>query len=364
MSLPAAQGLQVHLSRDFGGFSLSVDLHLPPQGVTVIFGPSGSGKSTLLRCIAGLEPEARGRVSLNGQVWQDDHTRRFLPVHRRPIGYVFQDAALFPHLTVRANLEYGQKRVPPEQRRIAHDQAVDLLGIRPLLERYPARLSGGEQQRVGMARALLTSPRLLLMDEPLAALDLPLKREILPYLERLHAELNIPVLYVTHSPEEMTRLGDHLVMLAAGRVRGQGALAAMLSNLEHLPDFADDPGVVLEASVAEHDASDGITRLDFAGGRLWVSLKPHPIGARVRCRILPTDVSLSLTRARDTSILNILPATVVAIAEASDPTQRLVQLDVEGSPLLSRITRRSQTRLDLRPGLSLYAQIKAVAFLE
>jgi len=364
MSLSAEQGLQVLLSRDFGGFTLSVDLHLPPRGVTVIFGPSGSGKSTLLRCIAGLEPEARGCVSLNGQVWQDDHTGRFLPVHRRPIGYVFQDASLFPHLTVRANLEYGMRRAPSDKRRIGFDQALDLLGIRPLLERYPERLSGGEQQRVGMARALLTSPSLLLMDEPLAALDIALKREILPYLERLHAELSIPVLYVTHSPEEMTRLADYLVMLAAGRVRGHGALAAMLSNPEHLPAFADEPGVVLEAHVAEHDVGDGITRLDFAGGHLWVSLKPHPIGARVRCRILPTDVSLTLTRARDTSILNILPATVVAIAEVADPTQRLVQLDVEGSPLLSRITRRSQTRLDLRPGLSLYAQIKAVAFLE
>jgi len=353
--------IQARFRLDWPEFSLDVDLCLPCRGVTVLFGSSGSGKTTVLRCIAGLERARQGYLAVNGEVWQDG--KHWLPAHKRPLGYVFQEASLFPHLTVLGNLRYGAQRIGVQQR-VCLDHAIQLLGIGHLLDRKPDRLSGGERQRIGIARALAVSPRLLLMDEPLAALDVKRKREIMPYLERLHAELRIPVLYVTHSPEEMTRLGDHLVMLAEGRVMGQGSLTAMLGNLEHLPAFADEPGVVLEARVAEHDVGDGITRLDFAGGHLWVSLKPNPIGAQVRCRILPTDVSLTLTRARDTSILNILPATVVAIAEASDPTQRLVQLDIQGSPLLARITRRSQARLDLRPGLTLYAQIKAVAFLE
>ena len=353
--------IQARFRLDWPEFSLDVDLCLPCRGVTVLFGPSGSGKTTILRCIAGLERAQQGYLAMNGEIWQDG--RHWLPAHKRPLGYVFQEASLFPHLTVLGNLRYGTKRIGT-QRRFSLDQAIELLGIGRLLDRKPDRLSGGERQRIGIARALAVSPRLLLMDEPLAALDIKRKKEILPYLERLHAELDIPVLYVTHSPDEMTRLGDHLVLLADGKVTGQGPLDAMLGNLDYLPAYADDPGVVLEAVVAGHDATDGITLLDFTGGCLWVSLKAHPIGSRVRCRILPTDVSLTLTQAHDTSILNILPATVVGTAEASDPTQTMVRLDVGGCPLLARITRRSRARLGLRPGLELYAQIKAVAFLE
>ena len=364
MSVTEPTGILARLRREFGNFDLEVDLLLPGRGVTILFGASGCGKTTLLRCLAGLEPAARGYLSINGEIWQDDAPGRFLPPHRRSIGYVFQDAALFAHLSVRRNLDYGQRRVPKEDRRIAFDQAVDLLGIRPLLERRPARLSGGERQRVGMARALLTSPKLLLMDEPLAALDVGLKREILPYLERLHDELDIPVIYVTHSPDEMARLGDFLVLMERGRVRGQGSLPTMLSELHMLSLFAEEPGVVFEAVVAGHDTENGVTRLDFAGGQLIVPLRGEPVGRRVRCRIVPSDVSLSLTRAVDCSILNILPATVAETGPVAETGQVIVRLDAGGVPLLARITRLSCGRLNLKPGQPVFAQIKAVAFLD
>ena len=364
MSMIEPTGICARLRRDFGDFDLEVDLRLPGRGVTILFGASGCGKTTLLRCLAGLEPAARGHLSINGEVWQDAASGRFLPPHRRAIGYVFQNAALFPHLNVRQNLDYGQRRVPKEDRRIAFDQAVDLLGIRPLLERRPARLSGGERQRVGMARALLTSPRLLLMDEPLASLDMGLKREILPYLERLHDELEIPVVYVTHSPDEMARLGDFLVLMERGRVRGQGPLPMMLGDLAMLSAFAEEPGVVFEAVVAGHDTENGVTRLEFAGGQLIVPLRGEPVGRRVRCRIVPSDVSLSLTRAVDCSILNILPATVAETGPVAETGQVIVRLDAGGVPLLARITRLSCGRLNLKPGQPVFAQIKAVAFLD
>ncbi len=364
MSVTEPSGIRARLRRDFGDFDLEVDLTLPGRGVTVLFGASGCGKTTLLRCLAGLEPAARGHLSINGEVWQDDASSRFLPPHRRAIGYVFQDAALFPHLSVRQNLDYGQRRVPKEDRRIAFDKAVDLLAIRPLLERRPDKLSGGERQRVGMARALLTSPRLLLMDEPLASLDVGLKREILPYLERLHDELDIPVVYVTHSPDEMARLGDFLVLMERGRIRGQGPLPTMLGDLDMLSAFAEEPGVVFEAVVAGHDTENGVTRLEFAGGQLIVPLRGEPVGRRVRCRIVPSDVSLTLTRAADSSILNILPATVAELGPVTEMGQVIVRMDAGGVPLLARITRLSCRRLNLTPGRSVFAQIKAVAFLD
>ncbi|TSA01445.1 MAG: molybdenum ABC transporter ATP-binding protein, partial [Methylococcus sp.] len=202
--------IKARFDRKLGDFRLQIDLALPSRGVTIIFGASGSGKTTFLRCMAGLTPEARGYLAVGDQVWQDDDRGIYLPCHRRPIGYVFQDAALFPHLTVEKNLLFGLQRVAPELRWISMDQAIKLLGIGQLLKRDPCHLSGGEQQRVALARALLTSPQILLLDEPLAALDLPMKREILPYLERLRLELNIPIIYVTHALDELTRLGDHL----------------------------------------------------------------------------------------------------------------------------------------------------------
>jgi len=344
------------------GFSLDVDLALPGRGVTALFGHSGSGKTTLLRCLAGLERAADGFLSVRGEVWQDDARRLFVPTHRRPLGYVFQEASLFAHLSVRRNLEFGMKRVAATERRIALDQAIALLGIEPLLERLPDRLSGGERQRVAIARALATSPRLLLMDEPLAALDLRRKQEILPYLERLHDELDIPVIYVSHAPEEVARLADHVVLLADGRALGAGPIRDVMARPELPFAHDEDAFVVIDARVAAHDDEYALTRLDFGGLPLWITGTQTPVGAPVRARVLARDVSLALSPRDDSSILNVLPARVVSV-DASEPARTLVRLDVGGTPLLARITRRSAVQLGIVPGRELYAQVKGVALL-
>ncbi|HAS51399.1 MAG TPA: molybdenum ABC transporter ATP-binding protein [Gammaproteobacteria bacterium] len=344
------------------GFTLDVDLKLPSRGVTALFGHSGSGKTTLLRCLAGLEQHNTGWLHFKGAVWQDSTRGIFLPTHQRSIGYVFQEASLFPHLSVRKNLDYGRRRVNSGHK-VSLDHAVELLGISHLLDRMPDRLSGGERQRVAMARALATSPELLLMDEPLAALDLKRKNEILPYLERLRDELEIPVFYVSHSPDEVARLADHVVLLAEGRVVAVGGLRETLARLDLPTAFTQDAGVVIEAVVADHDENYYLTRLDFAGGSIFVTRRRETIGYPLRFRIHARDVSLALTRAEGTSILNLLPVTVTEMATADTPAHVLVRLDAHGTALIARITRRSLDHLNIVPGKCLWAQIKAVALL-
>ncbi len=343
-----------------GDFTLDADFTVPAQGISAIFGASGCGKTTLLRAIAGLEQPARGYLKIAGEVWQDGE--RFLPPHQRPLGYVFQEASLFPHLSVLGNLKYGYKRLPPEARRVDFDQAVTLLGIAPLLARRPEGLSGGERQRVAIARALLTSPRLLLMDEPLAALDRQSKTEILPFLERLHEELSIPVLYVSHAPDEVARLADQLVLLVQGRVRASGPIGEMLTRVDLPLAHGDEAEAIVEARVAEHDETFHLTHLEFPGGRFTVARKDLPLGQPVRLRLLARDVSLSLERHEGTSILNIFPAKVETLAD-ENPAQLMVRLDAGGVPILSRITRKSATVLALEPGKSVYVQVKTVALL-
>ncbi|PTD97741.1 molybdenum ABC transporter ATP-binding protein [Pseudothauera lacus] len=361
MNALSADGIRARCRVDWPGFTLDVDLDLPGRGVTALFGHSGSGKTTLLRCIAGLE-RGVGEVLFKGTVWQDSAHGAFLPTHKRPLGYVFQEASLFPHLSVRRNLEFGRKRVGG-QHRVSLDHAVELLGIGHLLERMPGGLSGGERQRVGIARALATSPELLLMDEPLAALDLKRKAEILPYLERLHDELDIPVLYVSHSPDEVARLADHVVLMEEGRVVASGGLGETLARLDLPLAFAEDAGVVIEATVGEHDARYHLTRLDFAGGSVFVARRPEAPGSRLRCRVHARDVSLARERVEGTSITNLLPATVTEIADADTPAHVLVRLEAEGTALIARITRRSLDQLQIETGLRMWAQIKAVALL-
>jgi molybdate transport system ATP-binding protein len=275
---------------------------------------------------------------------------------------VFQEASLFPHLSVRKNLDYGRKRVNGDHK-VSLEHAVELLGIAHLLDRMPARLSGGERQRVAIARALATSPAWLLMDEPLAALDLKRKNEILPYLERLRDELDIPMCYVSHSPDEVARLADHIVLLSEGRVVATGGLRETLARLDLPTAFTEDAGVVIEAVVADHDETYHLTRLDFAGGSVVVARRPEALNHRLRFRVHARDISLTLTRAEGTSIINRLPATITAIAAADTPAHVLVGLDAGGTPLMARITRRSCDHLHLAPGQSLWAQIKAVALL-
>jgi molybdate transport system ATP-binding protein len=347
---------------DRGAFCLDVDLDLPQRGISALFGHSGSGKTTVLRAIAGLERAPGGVVALGDEVWQDDARGVFVPVYQRAIGYVFQEASLFPHLSVHANLEFGRKRVPVHERRFALEPVTALLGIAGLLERRPDGLSGGERQRVAIARALLASPRLLLMDEPLAALDLRRKLEILPYLERMHAELAISIVYVSHAPDEVARLADHLVLLDDGKAVASGPLTETLARVDLPPSFADDAGVVLDTILAGHE-EDALSRLEFAGGALFVGRRREAVGTRLRCRIHARDVSLALDRPQATSIVNRLPAVVTAVAATDTPGHVLVQLRMGESPLLARITERSRRELGIAPGLRLWVQIKGVALL-
>jgi molybdate transport system ATP-binding protein len=355
-----ADAIEARLTVRRPDFTLDVGLALPGRGVSALFGPSGCGKTTCLRAIAGLERAAAGHLRVNGEAWQDDARGLFLPAHRRSIGYVFQDANLFSHLTVQRNLEYGMRRVSAEQRRVSLPQAVELLGLAHLLARRPHSLSGGERQRVGIARALLTSPRLLLMDEPLASLDMQRKAEVMPYLARLHDELDMPVIYVSHAMDEVSRLADHLVLLAGGRVLASGATAEVMTRLDLPLAHGDAASAVISAVIGGHDPAYHLSHADFAGGRLSVPMLATGVGQPVRVRIQARDVSLTLRRQDDTSILNILPATVLALAEEA-PGQVMVALDAGGTQLLARLTAKSVDALQLQPGKAVLAQIKSVA---
>ena len=360
MSNPS--GLQITVLLKRRDFTLDLDLDLPGNGISALFGASGSGKTTALRVLAGLEPGATGRICVQGEVWQDSAKAIFKPVHQRALGYVFQEASLFEHLNVQANLQYGFKRTPAPQRNHHWDHTLDLLGITHLLSRWPHELSGGERQRVAIARALATSPRLLLLDEPLAALDAPRKAEIFPYLERLQTQLSLPVIYVTHAIDEVARLADHLVLFDAGRVTASGPTSDLLTRLDLPLAHGDTAGAVITCSVLNHDANDHLTTTEFLGGQLIVPRQNALIGQRLRIRVAARDVSLTLAHQHDTSILNILTASVTALAQDS-PGQMMVALDVAGSTLLARVTQRSVSALGLTPGCKVYAQIKGVAVL-
>ncbi len=368
----SALEFQAQLTRH--DFSLNINTVLPERGVTVLFGPSGSGKTTCLRVLAGLEPAATGRVCVAGEVWQDSTTGVFRPVHQRALGYVFQEASLLPHLSVQGNLQFGYQRTPPAQRRMGWDQALALLGIGHLLARLPHELSGGERQRVAIARALATSPQILLMDEPLAALDAQRKAEILPWLEQLHEQLDIPVVYVTHSMDELARLADHVVLLDAGQVRQSGPVMDLMTRLDLPLAHGDGAAALIEARICDHVPDDLLCRLEFAGGTLVLPqtrTTPLPTGTQVRVRIQARDVSVSLQKPEQTSVLNILSATVVDMSE-DGPGQVLLGLQlgnaeqgttINTTRLLSRISQLSARRLCIAPGMALYAQIKGVAMV-
>ena len=359
-----ALSLQARLARS--GFVLDVQIHLPGRGVTALFGPSGSGKTTCLRVLAGLERSAQGLVQVAGQVWQDSGRGVFVPTHQRALGYVFQEASLFEHLSVERNLRFGFDRTPEAERRHDWRQGLELLGIGHLLARMPHELSGGERQRVAIARALATSPRLLLMDEPLASLDATRKAEILPWLEQLHERLDIPVVYVTHSPDEVARLADHLVLLEQGRVLAQGPVAELMTRLDLPLAHGDGAASLIEAITCGLQSDSDLCELRFDGGTLLLPQTrsaPLPDRTPVRVRIQARDVSLSLVLPVQTSVLNILSATVTDICD-DGPGQVLVGLRLgEATQLLSRISLLSCERLGIAPGLPVYAQIKGVAMV-
>jgi molybdate transport system ATP-binding protein len=350
-----------------GGFALDLAFQAPPTGVTAVFGPSGSGKTTLLRCIAGLQ-RLPGRLLVGNEVWQD--ASRFLAPHRRAVGYVFQEASLFPHLSVRRNLLYGQRRATKSGAAVTVglDEATTLLGLEALLERGPERLSGGERQRVAIGRALLSGPRLLLMDEPLSSLDAAAKEEILPYLETLAETLALPILYVSHDLAEVERLADTLVLLDKGRLLAAGPLTELQADpalpLVHLPEAA----VTLEATASGLDEAYGITSFAVDGGTLQVPGRQGPVGQRRRLRIRASDVSLALQAVAAMSILNRVPARIEAI-EPQDPAgvQANVILrlgaDGEGARIVARITGKSREALGLEIGSPVFAQIKSVSLV-
>ncbi len=330
-------------------------------GVTALFGASGSGKSTIIRLIAGLERPQRGRVVLDGRPLLDTSTGISLPPWRRRIGLVFQDAKLFPHLSVRQNLTYGRYFAPKREAGVDFDTAVQVLGIDHLLGQHPHTLSGGERQRVGIGRALLAAPELLLMDEPLASLDIPRKAEILAYVEILRDEFGIPIVYVSHSIEEVTRLADHLVLVSDGGTVAAGTVAEIMGRPDLEPITGRfQAGSVIEARVAEHDLDGGLTALDFDGGRLLVLVVDALPGERVRVRLRARDVALALAPPPDTSFLNVLEGTVTAVSPRKGALVD-VTLAVGGAVVISRVSQQSCDRLALAPGKRAFALVKAVA---
>jgi molybdate transport system ATP-binding protein len=361
-----ARTLQLQARLDRGGFALDVNMALPGHGITALFGPSGSGKTTCLRVLAGLERAAVGRVQVGEQVWQDSERGAFVPTHQRAIGYVFQEASLFDHLTVEGNLRFGFDRTPAAERRHDWRHGLALLGIGHLLQRRPQELSGGERQRVAIARALATSPRVLLMDEPLAALDAARKAEILPWLEQLHEALDLPVVYVTHSVDEVARLADHVVLLDGGRVQATGPVIELMTRADLPLARGDNAGALVEAVTCGLNDESGLCELRFDGGTLLLPqtrATPLPDRTPVRVRIQARDVSLSLVKPEQTSVLNVLPATVADLSD-DGPGQVLVGLQLgQGTRLLSRISRLSCGRLAIAPGQPVYAQIKGVAMV-
>jgi molybdate transport system ATP-binding protein len=344
-------------------FEVDVDLRLPAKGITVLFGASGSGETSILRCVAGLEHAATGVVRIGAAVWQDDAQGIFLPTWRRPLGYVFQESSLFEHLNVRRNLEYGLRRSGLGSGRETLEEAVELLGIRSLLDRRPTQLSGGERQRVAIARALATRPKLLLLDEPLASIDQPRRREIMPWLERLRDQLAIPMLYVTHSVDELSRLADHVVVLEKGRAASMGSVSEALARGD-LPELAgEEISTVLEGTLIDEDARWHLAQVQLADQCILVRNHGIPAGSRVRLRVQARDVSLALDEPSRSSIQNHLPGIVEAVMPDDHPSQALVRIRCDGQTLISRVTCKSIEELQIVPQLAVWVQIKSVAII-
>ena len=353
--------LEAKFRMNYPGFNLDVELTLPAKGVTVVFGPSGSGKTTLLRCLSGLERAPSGTLKLAGQVWQDDGI--FIPIHQRKVGLVFQESRLFPHLSIQQNLLYGYQRTQSVERNLHLDEVVEVLGLAALLKRTPDKLSGGEKQRVAIGRALLTSPKLLLMDEPLASLDMQRKAEIIPFIKRIEDEFKTPIIYVTHSVDEVLQLVDTMVILQAGKVANFGPVQEVFSDVRLRQVLGEEQlGAVLETSVAGHDEEFELTRLDFMGQTLNVPKQNIPVGQNLRVHIHSKDVSLSTAPpAGVTSVLNILQAKVAKIGTLGGYSVD-IELDA-GQPILATITRKSLANLNLKPGQPVYAHIKAIKMI-
>lgn len=355
--------IDMRYAHDLGSFRLDVALSLPMRGVTGVYGASGAGKTSLLRCIAGLLRAGERRLEVAGDLWEDSVRNVDRSAHQRDLAYVFQDARLFSHLDVRGNLNYGKKRRRPDADLAGFDEIIALLGLASLLERRPEDLSGGEAQRVAIARALLCAPRFILMDEPLASLDQARKDDLLTYLDRLHSELAVPIIYVSHSIDEICRLCDQLVVMQDGCAIADGPLGEMLTRLD-LPILnGAEAGAVLQTTVLGYDAEDDLTRLRFSGGEFLVAGTVAALGEPRRLRIRANDVSLCRERPGQTTILNILPVTIEALGDA-DCSMQLLRLKAGDETLLARVSRRSVREMALAPGVKVLAQIKSAAIRE
>jgi molybdate transport system ATP-binding protein len=352
--------IELRFAARLGALDLDVDVTLPSRGVSAIFGRSGAGKSSLINAVAGIVKPSHGRIAVGDRVFFDADAGIDLPIEARSVGYVFQDARLFPHLSVSGNLRYGLKRARGP-RPVDWDSVIEVLGLAHLLDRRPHHLSGGERQRVALGRALLRQPGLLLMDEPLASLDAPRKAEVLPYIERLAQEFALPVLYVSHSIEEVTRLADHLVIVSEGRTVASGELADIMSRPEHSPLIGRyEAGSVLECTVLQHNDDYALTTLRFADGQLRVPRIDLDIGCAVRVRIRARDVALALSRPMDVSIINKMPGRIARITPREGPYTD-VSVDLGSSSLRALITRESCDRLGLRQGTAVWVMVKSVA---
>jgi len=354
--------LQIRLRLERTEFSLAVDLSLPEHGITVLFGPSGSGKTTVLRCIAGLE-QASGLIAVGTERWLDSEQEIFKPTWQREIGYVFQEASLFEHLNVRQNLAYGLRRSAGSRAGLDLDEAIRLLGIELLLDRRIQSLSGGERQRVAIARALATRPRLLLLDEPLASLDIARRSEVLPWLERLHESLEVPMIYVTHSVDELSRLADHVVLLDQGRVLSSGPLDRIMLSRPLAIAIGEDAGIVGEAEVVDRVIDEHLVCVKFGSGKLWVRDQSVPIGKRVRVRILARDVSLTQSVQTDTTIQNHLRGVIDSIDPFVHPSQAIIRIRCNTEVLLATVTFRALRALELKVGSQVWCQVKTVALM-
>lgn len=363
----AADIIDARFAGTVGGFALDIGFTAPMRGITALFGPSGSGKTTVLRAMAGLS-RLSGRLTVGGEAWQDDGAGILLPPHRRAVGYVFQEASLFPHLSVRGNLLFGARRSAKQAPAIGFDEAVALLGLESLLERGSESLSGGERQRVAIGRALLSEPRLLLMDEPLSALDEASRADILATFERLHDALPIPAIYVSHDLAEVARLADRMVVLSKGRAVAEGPVGPIMERLDLEPSTGRfEAGVVLTATVIEHDPSYQLTRLDLAGQPVSIPRVEVGAGERVRLRIRARDVALANRPVEGISIRNRLAGRVVEIVStASTPyAETLIEIGDGTDPvarLRARVTREAVDDLGLEIGARVFALVKTISF--
>ena len=344
---------------------LDVDSSIPGTGITAIYGQSGSGKTSLLRCIAGLEKAHQGKLCVKNETWQDENF--FLATHKRPIGYVFQEASLFPHLTAQQNLAYATKRAGKGTDRLVssefYSHVVEIMGLESLLKRYPNQLSGGERQRIAIARALLIDPRLLLMDEPLASLDHDRKQEILPYLERLHTSSEVPILYVSHSMDEISRLADHILVLDQGKIIAEGALTEVFSRIDLPQKLAQESGVILNGTVIKKDKQWQLMLIAFAQGQVWIADSGEALNQGVRIRILAKDVSLALNNHDDVSIINRIEMKVAEINADQNNAMTLVRLTMGEDYLVAKLTNKSAHHLHLKVGMTVWSQIKSVAIV-